>query len=384
MKFKFDYVTPGREIIFGVGSLDRLSDVVERFHWQRLLLCASGSSRRSGRIESIEKMLGTRLVAIYGEVQAHVPDFQVDRVVALAEQSDIDAVIGLGGGSAVGMAKAVSFAFEEKTESKSPRVVLPTAQPRIPIIAIPTTYAGSEMTSVYGITHHENETARKITVQDPRIAPQVVLYDPLLTLDLPPDLTASTGINTLAHCVEAVYSITRNPLSTAAALEGINHIARTLPRCYARGDDLQARTEMLVGSYLAGTALANVATGLHHGLCHVLGGTLGISHGVANAIILPHAIRYNADACVHELALVAKRMGITDDDFDDVQLAAQAATQVSELIAEMNLPRHLREVGVKENDLTRVAELAAASRTVMNNPKPIDQDRLTVLLQAAW
>jgi alcohol dehydrogenase class IV len=282
------------------------------------------------------------------------------------------------------LAKATSLALDERRTPGTERTGLPADQLTVSVIAIPTTYAGSEMTPVYGITHRKDGTARKITGTDPRIAPKLVLYDPWLTLDLPPDMTASTGINALAHCVEAVYSISRNPLSTASALEGARHIAHALPRCHARGDDLEARTEMLTGAYLAGTALSSVAMGLHHGICHVLGGTLGVPHGLANAIILPHAMRYNADVCEQELAPVAQAMGITSPDNGDVALARHAADWVSEFAAGMNLPLQLRDVGVRKDQLPQLAELAAQSRTVQNNPKPITSTDLAAILNAAW
>ena len=166
------------------------------------------------------------------------------------------------------------------------------------------------MTPVYGVTRHSDGSSRKVTVTDPRVTPKLTIYDPQLTLKLSPEMTASTGINALAHCVEAVYSITRNPLSTAAALGGARRIASALPQCFARGDDLEARTEMLIGSYLAGAALSNVAMGLHHGLCHVLGGTAGVPHGIANAIMLPHVMRFNVDATASQLAELAGAMGL--------------------------------------------------------------------------
>src|SRR5262249_46312525 len=155
---------------------------------------------------------------------------------------------------------------------------------------IPTTYAGSEMTPVYGITHTDQNPPRKITVRDPKIAPKLVIYDPELTLNLPPEVTASSGINAMAHCVEALYSIARNPMATAAAQSGIGHITRALPRCTANGSDGEARREMLIGSHLAAFALFTTTMGLHHGLCHVLGGSANVPHGIANAIILPHAM----------------------------------------------------------------------------------------------
>ncbi len=356
------------------------------------MLCTIGSARRYGRIAQIETALGDRLVAVYDHVQPHVPDFQVAEAVAFAADHQVDAVIGLGGGSPIGMAKAVGSVLEEKRTGHLARAAFPTDQPLVPVVAIPTTYAGSEMTAVYGVTHHAPSTssgqagmARKVTVSDPKIAPKLVIYDPHLTLDLPPDMTASTGINALAHCIEALYSITRHPLSTAAAISGVRQITRALPRCYTAGDDLEARTEMLMGAHLAGAALSSVLMGLHHGLCHVLGGTAGVPHGVANSIVLPHVMRFNADTTASQLAFAAEAMGIALDRRSPQAAVEAAAQEIYELAGQMNLPQHLRDSGVTESDLPRLAQLAFQSRTVQNNPKPItDAAQIEDVLRAAW
>ncbi len=381
----FHYTCYAQEIIFAPDALTRVSEAIDRFGWKKLLLCSTGSARRNGIITQIETALGERLVAIYEHVQPHVLDVQVAEVLALAAEHKIDAVIGLGGGSSIGMAKAVSQAYEAHQIGRPARATFPTEQPRIPVVAIPTTYAGSEMTPVYGVTHYEDGTTRKITVNDPKVTPKLTIYDPLLTLNLPPEITASTGINALAHCVEAIYSIRRNPLSTAAALAGIQHIVRALPRCYNAGIDLDARTEMLIGSFLAATALSNVAMAIHHGLCHVLGGTAGVAHGIANSIMLPHAMRFNLDTTTAELALVAEAMKAVLDN-DDPKAAAEAGIQkVQDLVKYMNLPQRLRDAGVREGDLPMLAEIAFQTRTVHNNPRPITAaSELEGVLRAAW
>src|SRR5215470_2460527 len=332
---EFRYTSYAQEIIFGPGSLARLSEAVERFSWRRLMLCSTGSQRRNGHIGAIQNLLGELLVASYESVASHVPDMQVAEASALAYESEIDALIGLGGGSSIGMAKAVSLAVEEKRTGRPARAANPTEQPLVAAIAIPTTYAGSEMTPTYGITNHEHGSARKITVTDAKITPKLVIYDPLLTLDLPPDMTASTGINALAHCIEALYSITRNPLSTAAALRAVQAIYSALPRCYAAGNDLEARTEMLTGAFLAGTALAHVSMALHHGLCHVLGGTAGVPHGIANSIMLPHAMRFNLGVAASELVQAAEAMGVARAGKSDEDVAEEAIDTIYKLIGQM-------------------------------------------------
>jgi maleylacetate reductase len=381
---EFRYTGFAQEIIFGAGTLAQVGQAIDRFHWQRLMLCSTQSQRRNGRIASMEHLLEGRLVAIYDHVQPHVQDFQVEEALALAQEREVDAIIGLGGGSPIGMAKTVSFALEEQGRGQ-PQASSPIEQPLVPVVAIPTTYAGSEMTPVYGITQHVHGQARKVTVSDVKIAPKLIIYDPLLTLDLPPEQTASTGINALAHCIEALYSITRNPPSTAVALSGVRAIASSLQRCYEVGDDLEARTEMLNGAFLAGMALAHVSMALHHGLCHVLGGSAGVPHGVANSIILSHAMRFNLDATAPQLAQAAEAMGISIAGRSAEASVEEAIQAIYDLIGRMHLPQHLRDVGVQESDLPHLAQLALSSRTVQNNPKPITSAaQIEEVLRAAW
>jgi maleylacetate reductase len=380
----FHYTSSAQEVIFGADALARLGEAIDRRAWRRVLVCASGSQRRNGHLRRVEDTLGARVVAVYDGVQPHVPAAQVAAAFALATEHHVDAVMGLGGGSAIGVAKAASFALEERQPANGSRAAPSTDRPRVPVVAIPTTYAGSEMTPVYGVTRQEDGTSRKVTVTDPRIAPSLVLYDPTLTLDLPAPMTAASGINALAHCIEALYSVTRHPLSTAAAREGVRLIASALPRCHAAGDDLEARTELLAGAHLAGTALATVSMGLHHGLCHVLGGTAGVPHGIANAIVLPHAMRFNLEATAPELALAAPALGVAADGLS-ASAAAEAVTErVEQIIGRLGLPRRLRDVGVSAEDLPRLAQLALGSRAVQTNPRPIDAAALAALLRAAW
>lgn len=363
----FNYVSYSQEVIFAPGALARLREVVDQRGWQAVMLCSSHSMRSDGQVSKVESSLGEKLVAVSDDVQPHVQDVQVQEALALAREKQVDAIIGLGGGSPIGMAKAIGFEL------------------RLPIIAIPSTYAGSEMTPVYGITHTDEDPPRKITVSDPKIAPAVVLYDPELTLDLPPSLTASTGINALAHCMEALYSKTRNPLSSAAAAEGVRHIHAAILKCFQDGKNLEARTEMLLGSHLAGLSLASVSMGLHHGICHVLGGSANIPHGIANAIILPHVVAFNADATAAYLAPATEAMNIPEIGNSPKERIEALAQRISALIREMDLPQRLRDVGVREADLPRLAQLAFQNRTVQNNPKPItDVTQLESLLRDAF
>ncbi len=382
---EFSYQSYAQEVLFGSGSLSKLGEALDRYGSRKVLLCTNGSMRRAGHAAALEAALGDRLAAVFDETQPHVPDVQVEAVLALAVEKDVDAVVGLGGGSPIGMAKAVAFELEGKRFGRPSRPASPAERPRLPVAAVPTTYAGSEMTAVYGVTHTRETPPRKVTVSDPKIAPNLVIYDPRLTLDLPPEMTASTGINALAHCVEALYSISRHPLSTAAALSGARAIHASLLRCYTHGDDLEARSAMLVGAHLAGLSLAGVAMGLHHGVCHVLGGTAGVPHGIANSILLPHAIRFNADATAPLLLPLAEALGISVNGHGAAAAVESAARSIAELTGRMNLPQRLRDAGVSKADLPRLADLAFENRTVRNNPKPITSAaQIERLLQAAW
>jgi maleylacetate reductase len=381
----FNYVSYAQEVIFAPGALTKLGDAVDRMGARRLMLCTSRSMQRAGFVDVIQVMLGDRLVIVKDKIFPHVQDVQFEEMLEEAFANNVDAVIGLGGGSPIGMAKALAFGLEEKRSAKPARAQFSTAQPLVPAIAIPTTYAGSEMTPVYGITHTRETPQRKVTVSNPKIAAKLVIYDPNLTLSLPPEMTASTGINALAHCIEALYSSRRHPLSTAAAFEGLRHIQQALPVCYRDGGDLLARSEMLAGAHLAGLSLASVTMGLHHGLCHVLGGTANVPHGIANSIILPHAIRFNADATAAQLLPAAEIMGIASNGVSPDATIEALAQKIFELTGSMHLPQRLRDAGVKEADLPELAQLGFQNRTVQNNPKPIkDAAQIEALLRAAW
>lgn len=381
----FHYISYAQEVILGQAALTRMAEALRHTGWERLMLCTNRSQRADGHAATLQEMLGEKLVATLEEVVPGVQDVQLDEAVELAEASNVDAIMGLGGGSPIGMAKAAAYTLEKRRTKQPNTAPSPLAQPMIPVIAIPTTYAGAEMTATFSVTRSRDAVPRKVITYDPKIAAKMVVYDPELTLDLPPDMTASTGMNALAHCFEALYSITRHPLSMAAALAGIHHISHALYECYENGGNLEARAEMLTGAHLAGVALSSVAMGLHHGLCHVLGGAAGVPHGIANGIMLPHAIRFNADAAANELLPAAEVMGVSVEGQRPAQIMDRTAECISSLVGRMNLPQRLREVGVKQTELKRLAQLAFQNQTVQNNPKRItDAQQIEGLLRAAW
>jgi maleylacetate reductase len=379
----FQYSSHTQQVVFGAGILTHIQKTLSPYPWQRLMLCTSPHLVQNGQVHHLQTLLGDRLVTMFAETEAHVPQSQVEASLALAHQHQVDAVIGMGGGSAIGMAKAVAYELTaQRTETHSD----PNEKCAVPTIAIPTTYAGSEMTPIFGVTRPQaNGTTRKVTVNHPTIVPKVVIYDPELTVDLPPELTATTGINALAHCIEAIYSITRNPMSTASALLGIRYLKAYLVRSFQNPTNIEARSGVLIGAHMAGKSLASVEIGVHHGTCHVLGGTAGVPHGIANCIILPHAIRFNADTVGDLIALAGESLGIERGKHTEQELAEATAQAIYDLIAEFGVPQRLRDVNVPESLLPTLAETMLKSKAVQNNPKPVKNvETAMTILQAAW
>lgn len=381
----FQYAGHAQDVVFQTGAAGELASHLEPYGWRRVLLCTSGSHRQSGRAERVEASLSGRLAASFDSVKPHVQVEQVDEVTRIALDQDVDAVVGLGGGSVIGMAKAVSDRLHEAKTGTLSRLAPPLEPALVPTVMIPTTYAGSEMTSVYGVTQPVDGVRRKMTVSGRNIVPRVVIYDPATTLDLPPDITGTSAMNALAHCFEAIYSQRRDPLSTAAALRGIRAIGHALPRAHANGDDIEARSGLLEGAFLAGSALAQVSMAIHHGVCHVLGGTAGVSHGVANTIVLPHALRFNRDVAAEELAEAAIALDLATRRDDQRQAADRVIEWVDSLGRDLGLPKTLRDAGVDESLIPRIAEIALGGSPIQSNPRRVEgQEEMETFVRAMW
>jgi maleylacetate reductase len=333
---------PGR-VVFGVGALDRLGEELARLGARRVLLVAS---KRVA--DDLAERLGDRHAATCSEIVQHVPVEVAERATALAREVAADALVAVGGGSAVGLAKAVALDLA------------------IPIVAAPTTYAGSELTTIYGLS----QDGRKRTGRDSRVLPKVVLYDPALTRSLPPQVAGPSGMNALAHGVEAFYGPGANPISTALAVEGIRDLAAGLPQAVERPEELEGRTQTLRGAWLAGAALAVAGTGIHHQICHVLGGAFGLDHGGMNAVLLPHTVRFVTPAVPREMARVAAALG-----------AADAAAGCFDLARRIGAPTSLAALGLAGTDLDRAAELCAGQ--VTGRPRSAGVGELRALLGAA-
>ena len=343
----FTYQAHPSRVIFGLDSLARAPAEVERLDARRALILHSPHCQEAA--DALSALLGDRLAGIYEGSAAHVPIEAAEAARAAASTLHADCCVAIGGGSAIGLAKAIAL------------------ESSLVIIAAPTTYSGSEMTPIWGIT----QGGEKRTGRDTVVLPRVAIYDPRLTLDVPPQVAAPSGINALAHCVEALYAPDANPIVSLMATEGIRALASALPRVATSPRDLDARADALYGAWLAGASLGAVEMGLHHKLCHVLGGSFNLPHAETHAIILPHVIYYNREAAPAAIKQVATALGARD-----------AARGMFELTASLGAPTALRDIGMREQDLDRAAEIAV--RTPYANPAPVTQAGIRRLLDDAF
>lgn len=358
-----------QQIVFGAGALDRLPELVRTIGARRALLVTTAGRLASAEGQRVVARLGRSLSSTFAEVASHVPAPLVQQAVLQARRDGIDLVVSFGGGSCADLGKAVCYFLEHEAGMPG---VSHLDRPLVPHVSIPTTYSGAELTPFFGMT--DPATRQKQGSGGPTTAPIAAIYDPELTRSTPARVSAETGMNALAHCVEAAWSPERSPEAEAIALAGAGAIHRSLHQVVSAPDDLAARTAMLAGACLAGRALLNAGMGVHHGLSQLIGGRSGIPHGLANAVLLAHCIRFNAEAVPAEVASVGRALDAPDD----------AAGAVDRLRAVLGLPATLREAGVAEDDVEAVARLSQGNRNVARNPRPVSEADALAILRAAW
>ncbi|MGP4046255.1 maleylacetate reductase [Streptomyces sp. 2A115] len=343
----FAYQAPPTRVVMGPGVVGRLADEIDRAGLKRVLVLCSPQQEELGHTAA--RLIGDRAAGVHPHARMHVPVESAARAGERAAELGADGCVAIGGGSAIGLGKAIALEHGLK------------------IIAVPTTYAGSEMTSVWGIT----ENGRKHTGKDPRVLPVSVLYDPELTLSLPPGASATSGMNAIAHAVEALYAPDASPIISLMAEEGARALATTLPAVVADGADVQARAEAQYGAWLCGACLGATTMSLHHKLCHTLGGTLDLPHADTHTVVLPHALAYNQPSAPEAVAALGRALGDADP-----------AVALWELARNLDAPGSLRELGMKEEAIDQIVELALANPYA--NPREVTSEGLTRLLRRAW
>ena len=350
MSLAFVYSTRPTRVVFGAGTLDRLADEVRELGLQHVLVLTTPEQRSHG--EEIAARLGALSAGVYDKAVMHVPVEVARAACAEVKRLKVDGTIAVGGGSTTGLAKAIALELG------------------LPILAIPTTYAGSEMTPIWGLT----EAGVKKTGRDPKVLPRAVIYDPTLLFSLPPQITGPSGMNAVAHCVEALYAADGNPIISLMAVEGIRAMARSLPIAVKKLTDIDARSDTLYGAWLGGTCLGSVAMALHHKLCHTLGGSFNLPHAEVHTIVLPHAAAYNAPAAPEAMGKVAEALGATRSE--------QAPGALYDLAKRCGTKLALSEIGMREADLDRATDLAMSSP--YPNPRPLERAGIRKLLDDAF
>jgi maleylacetate reductase len=343
----FVYTAHPARVVFGAGTVGRLGEEVERLGCSRVLLLSSGPLAAAS--DRVRQALGGLLAAEFDGAAMHTPVEVTQQALDVLREAAVDGIVAVGGGSTTGLSKALAL------------------RTGLPQVILPTTYAGSEVTPVLG----ETQDGRKVTRSSPDILPETVVYDVDFTLTLPLSLTVTSGVNALAHAVEALYSADANPVTGQQALDAISRIARALPRLAADPADVAARADLLHAAWLAGTCLATVGMGLHHKLCHTLGGSFDLPHAETHTVVLPHAMAYNAPAVPEVMRRIADALGVPD-----------APSGVYDLVAALGGPTSLRDLGMPESGLPRAAELATS--TPYPNPRELTTEGITELLAGAW
>ncbi len=334
----FVYMPLPTRILFGRGRIGEAGNEAKRLGMMRPMVIATAQQAESA--EALAQEIGG---IAYAKAVMHTPVDVTEKAVAFAADRGIDGLISLGGGSSTGLGKAIALRTD------------------LPQLAIPTSYAGSEMTNILG----ETDNGLKTTRRDPKIQPETVIYDPDLLATLPDRFAATSGLNAIAHAVEALYAADGNPIVSLMAEEGIRALSHALP------EGRNGHDEALYGAWLCGAVLGSAAMALHHKLCHVLGGTFNLPHAETHAIVLPHATAYNAAAAPEAMARIARALG-----------AGEAASGLHDLARRIGAPLALKDIGMPEDGLDRAADIAVSSP--YPNPRPLDRAAIRHLLDNAW
>ena len=337
-------------VIFGAGSLRHLGRELDAIGARRALVLSTPG--QSALADLVAGKAGGRVAGVHARAVMHVPVEGVRAAKDEAGRLKVDCIVTAGGGSTTGLGKAIAL------------------ETGLPIVAVPTTYAGSEMTPIFGLT----EQGLKRTGRDQKVLPRTVIYDPELTLDLPFDVTVTSAMNAIAHAAEGLYAPDANPLMDLAAQAGVTALAEALPRLRRNPTDIEARADALYGAWLCGVVLGNVGMGLHHKLCHTLGGSFNLPHAEVHTVVLPHALAFNAPAAPEAMRRIASAIG-----------ASAAPLGLYDLAKANGAPTALKAIGMRSEDLDRASELAVSNS--YPNPRPIgppQKREIRGLLQRAF
>lgn len=348
MTYDFVYQSLPMRVRFGPGSRRMLADELDHLGLRRVLvLCSPGQDDVA---QDVADSLGDRSAGLYPHAVMHVPADVAEKASATAADLGADGCVAVGGGSAIGLGKAIALRHG------------------LPVVAVPTTYAGSEMTPVWGLT----TDGRKETGRDQAVLPRSVVYDPDLTTTLPVGMSVTSAFNSMAHAVEGLYAPDTSPIVSLLAEEGVRALSAALPGIVADPSSVDARSDALYGAWLCGATLGATTMSLHHKLCHALGGTLNLPHADTHTVVLPHALAYNepsAPAAVAALDRALPRDGAP-------------SARIWQMSSDLGAPTSLAALGMNEGDIDRIVDEVTARP--YGNPRPVTPDAVRVLLRDAW
>lgn len=346
--FDFTYSALPSRVLFGNGRLSSLPHEAAQLGSRALVLA---TPYQADLANQVAELLGDLCVGVHAKAVQHVPYSTIEEAMGMVTAISADLLIAAGGGSTIGLAKGIAL------------------ETNLPILAIPTTYAGSEMTHIWGISRD----GRKTTGRNPVVKPKTVIYDPELIISLPPTLSITSGINAMAHAVEALYAENANPISSMMAEESIRSLAAGLPLVAQAPNNLDARSSTLYGAWLAATVLDQVGMALHHKLCHTLGGSFGMPHAETHTVILPYATAYNHSQAPQAMTAISRALSC---DVADVPNAIQTISRNN------GGPVSLKELGFRAEDLDKAADIA--TQNPYYNPRPVLRDDIRELLKNAY
>ncbi|MDD0815813.1 maleylacetate reductase [Curvibacter sp. HBC28] len=346
----FIYQASSPRVVFGADALQHLEREIDLLGARRALILSTPP--QAAGAHALAQRLGDRSAGVFAQAVMHVPIESAQAARAEAERLQADCAIALGGGSTIGLGKALALTSG------------------LPILAIPTTYAGSEMTPIYGIT----EAGLKKTGRDPRVLPKTVIYDPTLSSTLPVALSVCSGLNAIAHAAEGLYAADSNPILDLMAEDGVRALVQALPVLHQQPQQAEARAQALYGAWLCGSVLGQVSMALHHKLCHTLGGSFNLPHAETHSVVLPHALAFNLGHAPQAAQRLARALGLDQP--------GAVAGALWDLAQSLGAPMSLRELGLQATDVETACALAMTQQ--YPNPRPLDARAVRQLLQQAY
>lgn len=383
-RLAFRFQIPTR-IVFGEGTLQEAAKEMDGLRMRKALVVTDVTLKEALMVKSLMAVLGDRGAGLFAEA---VPDSSfrvVTRGAEVFRASGADGLISIGGGSTMDTTKAIGvLAKKGKNDLREFLGLGKVGEPIVPHIAIPTTSGtASEVTMFATIKDHETKV--KNLMSDPALIPPVAILDPLVTVGLPPAMTAATGMDAMSHAIESLHARGYEPIADGLAYQAIRLIVQYLPRCLEKGDDVEARGMQAIASTMAGMAFQNALVGCAHGMAHALGGMYGLHHGLANAILLPHGMRFNMAVSAPRYRQVGEAFGLDIKGKTDAEVGEMAAQAVESFTRQLGLPQKLSEVNIPKEGLEEAARLAVADMAMRSNIRKVtDPKDIVPVLLAAW